>query len=158
MGRPQGARGLVRIDNRGNVALGGALSDCANVDTGAAERAEESCRDTGTPGHSVADDGNDALAVVHVDALNLAAPEFVGEYLGDHVVRQACDVGRHGYTDRVLGTGLRYQRDGDASGMQRLEQPFGRSGHTDHARAFEVDERHSADGCDALDRVLIRRL
>ena len=59
---------------------------------------------------TVADDGNDALIIGDVHALDLAAVELVCKRVADDLRGARRNVAGHRDTDRVLRAGLRNQR------------------------------------------------
>ena len=131
---------------------GRALRDRAHVDARIAERAEELARAARHAGHVVADDGYDRTALRHADALDLPSAELDGE--------RALDDGAHLHRRHSSRTAKQIEcselpceimHDRDAGLAQRAEQPVGRAGHADHARALEVHERDLVDAADALD-------
>lgn len=102
-------------------------------------------------GHAVADDGENAHAQPAFDALNLSVAQFRIEcaaygLFGPDRLRL-----RDGEADRMLGAALRNQDHRDSRVAQGAEQAMRRAGHTDHAGALDVDQRHRVDRRNAFD-------
>ncbi len=156
---PQRACTAAAVDHHGDVALGRTLGDGPHVDARGAERREHLGRHAVRARHAVTDHGQDAAAVIDLDAVDLAFAQFRVEGTAQDAFG-ALGLGlRHGEADRMLGAALRNEDDRDALLPQRAEQPVRRAGHADHARAFEVDERDAVDRRDALhQRIGVRAL
>src|SRR5438094_1593048 len=146
-------RGLALVDDQRDVALRRPLGDRADVDAGAAERAEHFRGHARRARHRVTDDGQDAAVANDVHVLDLTEPELPFERRADDLLG-ALRLGlRHGETDRMLRAALRDQDHGDAVLAQRAEYALRRAGHTDHPGAFDVDERSLIDAGYSLYRV-----
>ena len=91
----RGVRGAQRplrvapVDDDRDVALRRTLRDRANVHAGLAQRAEELRRDSGLPGHPVADDRENAAVGRHVHRLNLPVMAFGEERVLDRGAARA---------------------------------------------------------------------
>jgi hypothetical protein len=108
-------------------------------------------------GHAVAHDGQDAAAVIDLDAVDLSFAQF-GVERTTHDTLGTFGFGfRHREADRMLGAALRNKDDRNAFLAQCTEQAVRGAGHADHAGTFEVHERDAVDRRDALhQRVGIR--
>src|SRR5262245_45632830 len=112
MNRVQGADLVVRVDDAGDVALGAALRDRADIDVLLAERIEYLAGDAGTPLHALADDRENRLVVLHVHLHRLLV-ELELELVTDGIDgARRIDV-LDAETDGVLGRRLRDEHDVD---------------------------------------------
>ncbi len=148
----QGTSCMFAIDHHGDVALGGALGDGLDVDTGAAERIEHFRRDTGLTRHAVTHGCENRQVRSHIDVLDLPFLQLALERRAHHCRGAFGLVLRNGAADGMLGAALGNEDDRDPLFAQRTEQAMRRARHADHAGAFEIDERRLFDTGDALHR------
>ncbi len=152
MDAPQRLAGLGRLDDHRDVQLGRALRDGHHVDPRGCERREHAGGNAGHSVHAEPHDGDGGHAGRHLDAVDLAAgdlgPEFALEALAG--------VGGGGLGDaeanRMLGGGLRDQRDRDLPRVQRREGASRDAGHAQHAVARDGHQRLPHGGGEGLDR------
>ena len=102
MNRVQRTPLLRRVDDAGDVPLRRPLCDRADVDVLASERVEHLSGDAGPPFHPFADDGEDRLILLPIDAHQLLV-HLEPEVLVDRRDRAVGVGGPDAEADRVLG-------------------------------------------------------
>mmetsp|Transcript_53342 Transcript_53342/g.126914 ORF Transcript_53342/g.126914 Transcript_53342/m.126914 type:complete len:407 (-) Transcript_53342:1272-2492(-) len=147
----EGARGILLVHHHCHLALGGALSNDADIDVGGGERAHEGGGHALAERHALSDDRYDRHPVHARHRVDVGARKLKFEGQLDCLSREVALVGRHSHTDRVLRRRLGDHEDVDAGRGHGRHEARRHAGNSDDRGTLQVHHRHLVNGGDALD-------